>query len=118
MTGLIAWIALMVISVLICVSAIFIIRKPMKELLQANSCILQARRFYLRTFSLIVILATLAVLVTAGSPCAQQSRSFMAGTWWIVDNLGSVLWSVTVSLGVYVLLLTILFAVLGRYHDK
>jgi len=118
MVALIVWIALVLLAGVICVAVIFAIRKPMGELLKANSYISPARKFYLRSFSLVMLLATLGVIVAARGPCAEQSKCFMQGVWWVVDNLSPVLWSVTLSLGGYVLLLTILFAVLGRYHDE
>ena len=118
MIVLIVWITLVLLAGGVCVAVIFAIRKPMSELLKANSYISPARKFYLRSFSLVIFLATLGVIVAAGGPCAEQSKTLMQGVWWIVDNLSPVLWSAVLSLGGYVLLLTILFAVLGRYHDE
>jgi len=118
MTALIFWIALMLLACAVCVAVIFAIQKPMSELLKANSYISPARKFYLRSFSLVILLATLGVIAAAEGLCAEQSKSFMQGVWWVVDNLSPVLWSATLSLGGYALLLTILFAVLGRYHDE
>lgn len=118
MIALIVWIALVLLACVICVAVIFAIRKPMSELLKANSYISPARKFYLRSFSLIIFLATLGVVAAAGRPCAEQSKYFMKEVLWIADNLSPVFWSAILSLGGYALLLTILFAVLGRYHDE
>lgn len=118
MVALIVWIALTLLAGAICVVVILAIRKPMSELLNVNSYVRPARKFYLRSFSLVIFLAALGTIVTAGGPCAEQSKHFMQCVWWVVDNLRPVLWSAILSLGGYVLLLTILFAVLGRYHDE
>lgn len=118
MVALIVWIALALLAGAVCLAVIFAIRKPMSEVLKANSYISPARRFYLRSFSLVIFLATLGTIVAAGRPCAKQSKCFMQGVWWVVDNLSPVFWSAILSLGGYVLLLTILFAVLGRYRDE
>ena len=118
MTALIVWIVLVLLAGAVCVAVILAIQKPMSELLKANSYISPASKFYLRSFCLVIFLAALASIVAAGGPCAKQSKSFMQCVWWVVDNLSPVLWSATLSLGGYVLLLTILFAVLGRYHDE
>lgn len=118
MAALITWIAMVILAGAVCVAVIFAIRKPMRELLGANSFISPASKFYIRSFSLVIFLAALVVIVARGGPCARQSESFMQCVWWVVDNLSPVLWSAILSLGGYTLLLTILFAVLGRYHDK
>ena len=118
MVALIVWIALVLLAGVVCLAVIFATRKPMSELLKSNSYISPARRFYMRSFSLIIFLATLGTIVETGGPCAEQSRNSMECVWWAVGSLSPVLWSATLSLGGYVLLLTILFAALGRYHDK
>jgi hypothetical protein len=90
----------------------------MRDLLSTNSYITPARKFYLRTFALVLFLATLGIVVAAGKPCDEQSKSFMPCVWWVFDGLEPVLWTVTLALGAYVVLITILFAVLGRYRDE
>jgi predicted permease len=42
----------------------------------------------------------------------------MEWVWWTVDGLKPVCWSVLGILMGYVLLLTILYAVLGRYREQ
>jgi len=118
MVALVIWIVLALLAAAVCLIVIGAIRKPMNELLSANSYVSPARGFYVRSFCLIIFLATLATIISAGGPCAEQSKTFMEGVWWIVDSLSPVLWCATVSLGGYALLLTILFAVMGRYRDK
>jgi hypothetical protein len=118
MVTLTAWVALVVLAGAVCVAVIFAIQKPMSELLKANSYISPAGKFYMRSFSLIILSATLGAVVGAGKLSEEQSESFMQGVWWVLDNLGPVLWTATWSLGGYALLLTVLFAVLGRHHDE
>ncbi len=118
MVALVIWIVLALLAAAVCLLVIGAIRKPMNELLSANSYVSPARGFYVRSFCLIIFLATLGTIISAGGPCAEQSKDFMQCVWWIVDSLSSILWCATVSLGGYALLLTILFAVLGRYRDK
>ncbi|MBN2269996.1 MAG: hypothetical protein JXN61_05235 [Sedimentisphaerales bacterium] len=118
MVALVIWIVLALLTAAVCLIVISAIRKPMNELLSANSCVSPARGFYVRSFCLIIFLAALGTIISAGGPCEEQSKTFMQGVWWILDGLSPVLWCATVSLGGYALLLTILFAVLGRYRDK
>ena len=42
----------------------------------------------------------------------------MEYVWWVVGGLENAFWSIGIFLLVYVLLLTILFAALGRYRDE
>ena len=120
MVALVIWIVLASLAAAICLLVIGAIRKPMNELLSANSYVSPARGFYVRSFCLIIFLATLGTIISAGGPCAEQSKdfNFMQCVWWIMDSLSSVLWCAIVCIGGYALLLTILFAVLGRYRDK
>ncbi len=117
MVTLIVWLVLAFFCALACILAIFAIRKPMCDLLKVNSYISPAMKFYLRSFYLIILLAILAVLAAAQGPSAEQSQNFMQCVWWAASHLSSVLWSILLTIGGYALLLTILFAVLGRYRD-
>ena len=118
MVASIAWVALALLAGVVCLLVIATIRKPMNQLLKANSYISPARKFYLRSFCLIILLATLGTIVSTDEPCEEQSGHLMPGIWWILRSLSPVLWSAILSIGGYALLLTILFAVLGRYRDE
>ncbi len=118
MIALIVWIALALLAAAVCLLVIAAIRKPMSELFSANSYMSPASVFYVRSFCLIIFLATLATIISAGEPCEEQSRHFMQCLWWILDSLSPVLLSAILCIGGYALLLTVLFAVLGRYRDK
>lgn len=99
---------------------IWLARGPMLELLRSNSRMAPGARFYVRSFALIVALAALAAATDFHLPCAEQSESmtFMGCVWWAIDGLDSVFLSASLFLIGYVLLLTILFTVLGRYRDE
>ena len=118
MVALVIWIALALLAAAVCLLVIGAIRKPMNELLSANSYVSPARGFYVRSFCLIIFLATLAAIISIGQPCEEQSKHFMQCLWWILDSLSPVLLSAILCIGGYALLLTVLFAVLGRYRDK
>lgn len=117
MISLIVWLALALLCALVFILVVVTIRKPMDDLLKVNSYISPAAKFYLRSFYLIILLAVLAVIAAAQGPSGEQSQNFMQCVWWVASNVSSVLWSVLLSIGGYVVLLTILFAVLGRYRD-
>lgn len=117
MVTLIVWITLAILSAVLLAVVVFTIRKPMGDLLKVNSYISPAAKFYLRSFYLIILLAAIAVIVSAEGPSDEQSKNFIQCVWWVADKFSSVLWSVLLSIGGYALLLTVLFAVLGRYRD-
>ena len=118
MNGLLAWIGLAVMAGGLVAVIVSLVRKPMNSLLTANSWLAPSARFYVRAFVLVMVLAAAAAVVGRGPPCEQQSATFMASVWWAVDHLENICWTgMGVLLG-YVLLLTILYAVLGRYRDQ
>ncbi len=119
MPTLIAWIILAVLAVSASVTVVCLIAKPMRNLLGANSYMAPAQSFYVRAFALAASLGALATIADKNIPCPDQRKSMaaMEYVWWVVDGLEPVFWSVALFLMGYVLLLTILFAVLGRYRD-
>lgn len=117
---IIAWIALAVLALGTAASVACLLRKPMHELLGANSYVAPAQRFYVRAFALVVSLGALAAIVGKDLPCSDQRKEMtgMEYVWWVVGGLENAFWSIGIFLLVYVLLLTILFAALGRYRDE
>jgi hypothetical protein len=111
------WAILAVLSAVVYIAVVCVVRKPMADLLKVNSYIAPAANFYLRSFYLIVLLAVLAVLAEAQGPSAEQLQDLMRCVWWVASSLSSVFWAVLLSIGSFVALVTILFAVLGRYRD-
>ena len=118
MMALMVWTCFLISAVAISIGVILTTRQPMNELLKSNSYIQPARKFYLRSFSIMIFLAALGTIFAVGSPCKTQSENFVECIWWISDNLASVFWGAIFCLGGYALLLTVLFVALGRYHDK
>jgi predicted cation transporter len=115
MTGLIVWVALAASAVVICVAVICAVRSPMRKLLEVNSYISPAKEFYLRAFSVLVFLAALAVVSKTDTP--ESGKAFMEYVWWVVKATQPIFSAFSFGLIVYAALLTILFAVLGRYRD-
>lgn len=120
MSMLIAWMVLAVLAVAAAATVVQLIRRPMTELLGANSYIAPAQRFYVRAFAVMLALGALATMASRGLPCPDQRKSMaaMEYVWWVVDGLGPLFWSVALFVIGYVALLTILFVVLGRYRDQ
>ena len=119
MNGLVAWIALAVIAGGLVAAVAALMRGPMRSLLTANGHLKPAAGFYGRGFVVVLTLAALAAVVGTSMPCPQQSaeKVRIEWVWWIVQGLQPVCWSLLGFLAGYVLLLTILYAALGRYRD-
>ena len=119
MSMLIAWIVLAAMTLGVVVAAVCLIRKPMRALLGANSYIAPSQDFYVRAFALVLSLSALAAIAGRDMPCPDQKKSMVAieYIWWVLDGLEPAFWSIALFLMGYVVLLTILFAVLGRYRD-
>jgi len=115
MVGLAVWLVLAAVTVVVCVAVICAVRRPMRRLLEANSYIVPAGSFYLRTFSVLVFLAALAAISKADAP--DTDKAFMEYVWWIVGALQPFFMALGFWLMGYVALLTLLFVVLGRYRD-
>ena len=119
MSLVIAWIVLTVLAVASAVVVVWLIAKPMRALLGANSYMSPAQSFYVRAFALAASLGALATVAGKNIPCPDQRKAMaaMEHVWWVVDGLEPMFWAIALFLVCYVLLLTILFAVLGRYRD-
>jgi len=120
MNGFVAWIALAAAAGALVAVVAGVMRKPMQGLLTANRHMAPAAKFYGRAFVIVISLAALAAVVGTDVPCAQQAeeKAFMGWVWWTADGLEPVFWSLSGFLMGYVLLLTIVFGVLGRYRDE
>lgn len=115
MVGLMVWLVLAALTVVVCVAVISAVRGPMRELLEANAYISPARSFYLRVFTVLVVLAALATISDAGAP--EADKAFMEYVWWIAGALQRALFLLSMWLIIYAAILAVLFVVLGRYHD-
>jgi hypothetical protein len=120
MNGILAWIGLVGLAGGLVAAVVALVRRPMHTLLTANAHLAPAAGFYGRGFVIVLVLAALAAVVGTSAPCPQQAaeKACMEWVWWTVDGLKPVCWSVLGILMGYVLLLTILYAVLGRYREQ
>jgi len=116
MAGLVVWSVLVALTGVICIVVVCALRRPMDELLKANSYVSPARNFYLRTFTVLVFLAALATVCKTDTP--SSDKEFLEYVWWVVAALQTTFWALSFWLIGYVALLTLLFVVLGRYHDQ
>jgi len=116
MAGLIVWSVLVALTAVLCIVVVCALRRPMDELLKANSYISPARSFYLRGFTILVFLAALATICKTDMPSGD--KEFLEYVWWVVAALQTTFWSLSFWLIGYVAILTLLFVVLGRYHDQ
>ena len=118
MNGFEAWLGVVVLSGVLVVLIVTLMRGPMHRLLTANATIAPASVFYLRAFVLVMVLAALAAVAGSGTPCEKQAENTMTLVWWAAERLQSAFLSVGGFLMAFVLLLTVLFAALGRYRDQ
>jgi hypothetical protein len=110
------WAVLSAVTVVVCISISLAVRKPMRDMLSTNSYILPARAFYLRSFTVLLLLGAFSMIFKADVP--DKEKVFMEYVWWIVDTLQPVFFALSIWMIVYAGLLTILFAVLGRYKNE
>ena len=115
--GIVSFIALVIVAVVVTAIVILAVRGVMRKLLSSNSTIAPAGPFYVRTFAVVLCLAVLAA-IAGKAELPGDDDSCIECVWWIVDGLETILWSAGLFLAGYVVLLTILYAVLGRYRDK
>ena len=105
---------------------------PMRRMLDVNSALRATRSFYGRTFFIVMLLAAwMPILesmdvpaapadeaaaegVEAAAPAAEATGAFMETVWDVAGNLEDVCLSVGIFLLVYVVVLTIVYAALGR----
>ena len=121
MVELIIWLVSVLVAIGAAIIVVQLIAKPMRALLGSNSYMACAERFYIRAFALAVYLSTLASVVGRSLPSPeepQKSMSTMEYVWWVIDGLESAFWSISLFLLGFVVLLTIVLAVLGRYREQ
>jgi len=104
------------IVVVLSVIVVCSLRKPMQQFLSANSYISLAKDFYVRAFVAIIFLAAVSGIAGA-SLLAEDKKSFMERLWWITNSLKEPLFYISLWTLLYVAILTVLYAVLGRYRD-
>lgn len=111
--GLIGWLIFVAIAIGLAFVVVHLVAKPMRFLLGANSYMAPAQRFYVRAFAMVIYLSTLASVLDREFPPPND----MEYVWWVADGLKPAFWSMSLFLLGFVVLLTIVLAVLGRYRD-
>jgi len=90
---------------------------PMRRLLAVNAILRAARPFYARTFFIVMLLAALAPILSMAGSDKSGATTFMEAVWKVAGNLDGVCWSVGIFLAVYVVVMTVVYAALGRFRD-
>ncbi len=116
MASFISWFVFAAIVVVLSVVIIRSLRKPLQQFLSVNSYISPAKDFYTRAFTAIILLAALSGIAEAVFP-TEAKKSFMEYLWWITNSLDKPLFYISLWMLLYVAILTVLYAVLGRYRD-
>lgn len=100
---------------------------PMRRMLGVNSALRATRSFYGRTFFIVMLLAAwMPILESMNLPTASSDKAaeaagempaFMETVWDVADDLENVCLSVGIFLLAYVVVLTIVYAAVGRIRD-
>ncbi len=108
---------------------------PMRRMLDVNSALRATRSFYGRTFFIVMLLAAwMPILESMNLPTASSGKAaeegaeaaaeaagetpaFMETVWRVADDLENVCLSVGIFLLAYVIVLTIVYAAVGRIRD-
>jgi cytochrome c biogenesis factor len=111
------------IGVVIAAAAFLLVYPPMRRLMAANAILRAARPFYARTFFIVMLLAAWApILGIVGSVSSDKSSpetmTFMDAVWKVAAKIDNVCWSVVIFLAIYVVVITIVYAALGRFRDQ
>ena len=115
MIGLLIWIILGILTLLVCFLITLAVRKPMSEMLGVNSYIVPSRKFYLRSFTVLLVLTVLATISETDIP--ESREVFIEYVWWIINSMQPAFIMLSIWIIAYAALLTLLFVILGRYHD-
>ncbi|MHC4346443.1 MAG: hypothetical protein ACYSUP_17360 [Planctomycetota bacterium] len=115
MDALTVWMVLVAVTVAVCIVVIIAVRKPLSDLLKANSYISPARNFYVRAFMVLIFLAALATICETDTP--ETGKAFMEYVWWVVGSLQPMFFALSLWVIAYAALMTLLFMILGRYRD-
>jgi len=115
MAALTVWTIMVLLTGGVCATVILAIRKPMCELLESSTYISRAKRFYVRTFGILVFLAGLSTVAATDIP--SNDTAFMEYVWWVAETTRTLFMALSFWLIGYTALLTLLFVVLGRYRD-
>jgi hypothetical protein len=109
--------ALVPSSVVISVLVYLLVRRSLKQLLDDVVKLPAARKFYLRTLLITLLLGALAGTVTV-SISTQKDVPFMERVWKVAASLDSAFWAMMAILLVYVVLQTVLVVALRRHNEQ
>jgi len=112
-----AFLVLLVLSLAVPTVLFFLLRDSLRELLQHTVKLPGGVIFYLRSFLLILFLSALSVAVGVSFELPAGSR-FMQFVWKVAEGMSSTMQSTLLSVGVYVVVVTILIATLKIKDDK
>lgn len=112
-----AFLVLLLLSLAIAIILFFLLRESLRELLRSTVRIPAGVTFYLRSFLLVLFLAVLSGAIGAVSDLKSDTH-FMEFVWTEASGLASVLEAVLGFLAAYLVLITILVAVLKPKRDE
>jgi hypothetical protein len=112
-----AFLVLLVLSLAVPTVLFLLLRDSLRELLEHTVKLPGGVTFYLRSFLLVLYLSALSVAVGTTFDLKPGSR-FMEYVWKGAEGLSSTLQETLLSVGVYVVVITILIATLKIKDDK
>jgi len=111
-----ATVILFLLSLIVMLVVISTLRRHLYDLVNETVKLPSAAIFYVRTFAISVIFLTLATIVTCEFKF-KANTPFMEYVWGIAGELEDVFRYISLFLLGYLLLITILVAVLKRKHE-
>lgn len=105
-----------VLAFFICMVVIITLKNTLKKLLDNLSNAFDLSQYYVRTFIICIVFATLSAILSTPFKF-EETNNFMEYVWNISGGLSSLLIGITVILMIFLIILTILIGVLKR-NDK
>jgi len=106
----------LILGLLCALLTYWLAQRGLRELLERTVAVPGGVVFYRRAFLLILVFG--AIAETLGSaPDLKPGAQFMEYVWAVASGVGSALVAVLLTLGVYVLLMTILVAAIKPRHE-
>jgi hypothetical protein len=112
-----AFLVLLVLSLAVPTILFFLLRDSLRELLEHTVKQPGGVTFYLRSFLLVLFLSALSVAVGVSFELPAGSH-FMQFVWKVAEGVSSAMQSTLLSVGVYVVVATILIATLKIKNDQ
>ncbi len=112
-----AFLVLLALSLVVPIILFGLLRDSLRELLEHTVKLPGGVVFYLRSFLLVLFLSALSVAVGASFELPAGSH-FMQFVWKVAEGVSSSMQSALLTVGVYVVVVTILIATLKIKDDK